>query len=68
MENIKFGNFTHAHCFNCKLTALIDKFDYRKNVISSSNETGQLELIQLIIICPICRDEHCEGLFPHDVN
>lgn len=63
---LQLGSFSHAHCFNCKYRSVIDKFELRKNVIGG-NEEG-LELIQLIIVCPICRDEHCEGLFPHDVN
>lgn len=63
--DINLGTFTHAYCFNCKYMATIDKFDWRKNVIAKS-EFG--ELIQLRLICPICNDEHCEGLYPHEAN
>lgn len=45
--------------------AEIERFDLRKNVIGK-NENA--EVIQLIIICPICKDEHCEGLFINEVN
>jgi hypothetical protein len=62
--DIQLGSFSHAHCFNCKYLAEVDKFDWRKNVIAASG----MELIQLRLICPICQDEHCEGLFPNEVN
>lgn len=63
--DLQLGTFSHAHCFNCKMTAEIGKFGWRKNVIVASEG---IELIQLRIICPICKDEHCEGLFPHELN
>lgn len=66
IAEMQLGTFSHAHCFNCKKTAEIDKFEYRKNIIAS-NDAG-MELIQLVIICPVCKDEHCEGLFPHEIN
>lgn len=62
---LQLGTFSHAHCFNCKHTAKIEAFGWRKNVIVAGEG---VELIQLRIICPICQDQHCEGLFPHDVN
>ena len=63
--DLQLGPLTHASCFKCKYFADIDKFDWRKNVIS---KTDTLELIQLVIICPVCRDENCEGLYPNEVN
>jgi hypothetical protein len=63
--DLQLGSFTHAYCFNCKHLADIDKFEWRKNVIVVNEG---IELIQLRIICPICQDQHCEGLFPHEVN
>lgn len=69
MTDIQLGFFSHAHCFRCNYTAQFDKFEFRKNIIDKTENTEVLmELIQLRIICPICKDEHCEGLFPHDVN
>lgn len=65
--DLQLGSFSHAHCFNCKYRATIDKFDWRKNVIAKGVD-NEMELIQLRIICPVCKDEHCDGLFPNEMN
>lgn len=57
---MNFGTFSHAHCFRCNKTAEIGKFDYRKKVIAS-NDAG-MELIQLVIICPVCKDKTMKTL------
>ena len=63
--DLQLGTFSYAHCFNCKYFAEIGKFDYRKNIMAKNDVA---EVIHLVIICPICHDEHCEGLFPNEVN
>jgi hypothetical protein len=63
--DVQFGSFTHAKCFNCNHLGQIESFDSVSIDIAKSTN---ITMTQLVLICPICKDQHCEGVFPNEVN
>jgi hypothetical protein len=64
---MQFTTFTHGKCTKCGYLALTDRFEHRQEVLGES-EDGSIGMYRLVLVCPICSDEFCEGVFPNEVN
>lgn len=62
-----FSTFTHAKCRRCGRFGKLDSFEVKNEVIGVS-DCGNMSIEQLVIKCPLCGDDHCEGVFQDEIN
>lgn len=68
MDSTIGTSFTHAECLNCGHTAKIETFGSFEMKMNKNEDSKLIQMTQVIVICPICQDDHCVGLFPSDLN
>lgn len=67
--NMQLGSFTHAKCMNCGHLGKIESFDSKENPnVTFENIPDGIQVSCPVFICPICKSDSTEALFPNEVN
>lgn len=62
-------NFSHAKCLHCGHLGKIETFETMKDTrVTFTHVEGFGEPMAIVFVCPICKSQNTEALFPNEIN